>query len=101
MRTWSARADKSGADSYHAYFEKTLLPELRKLPGFLGAYLVARDDADLVELTAHTLWESMAAIDAFAGATPTVAVVEPEARAFLREYDTNVVHRTVLLGTEG
>ncbi|AGB24351.1 hypothetical protein Mycsm_04098 [Mycobacterium sp. JS623] len=40
----------------------------------------ARDDGGVVELTAHTVWESLAAIRAFAGDDITTAVVEPEAR---------------------
>lgn len=39
------------------YFQHTLLPQLRELDGFSGAFLLARDDDGLVELTAHTLWE--------------------------------------------
>jgi heme-degrading monooxygenase HmoA len=97
VRTWSARATKAGADAYRAYFEKTLLPQLRLLAGFSGAYLLARDDDGLVELTAHTLWASMEAIRAFAGDDVTTAVVEPEALAVLERSDPTVVHRDVLL----
>ena len=97
VRTWSARATKAGADAYSAYFEQTLLPELRRLPGFSGAYLLSRDEDGLVELTAHTLWESLDAIRAFAGDDITTAVVEPEALAVLQQSDSTVVHRDVLV----
>jgi heme-degrading monooxygenase HmoA len=97
VRTWSARATKAGADAYSAYFEQTLLPELRELDGFSGAFLLAREDDGLVELTAHTLWESLDAIRAFAGEDITTAVVEPEALAVLEHSDATVVHRNVLL----
>jgi heme-degrading monooxygenase HmoA len=73
-----------------------LLPELRRLPGFSGAYLLARDDDGLIELTAHTLWESQDAIRAFAGDDITTAVVEPEALAVLEHSDATVVHRDVV-----
>lgn len=43
VRTWSATADAAGAGDYSRYFDGTLLPELRKLPGFNGAYLLRRD----------------------------------------------------------
>ena len=97
VRTWSARASKDGAEAYSAYFEKTLLPELRQLPGFSGAYLLARDEEGLVALTAHTLWASLDAIRAFAGEDITTAVVEPEAPAVLQDSDPTVVHRDVRL----
>ena len=97
VRTWSARANVKGAESYTRYFTTTLLPELRKLPGFEGAYLLRRDldAAGTVELTAHTFWESREAIRAFAGDDITVAIVEPEAQAMLLDFDRAATHRTV------
>ena len=97
VRTWSATADAEGAGNYSRYFTGTLLPGLRKLPGFEGAYLLRRDlDGNgTAELTAHTFWESPAAIRAFAGDDITVAIVEPEARAMLRDYDRTATHRSV------
>ena len=103
VRTWSARADAEGAGTYSRYFTATLLPELRKLPGFEGAYLLRRDlDADgTVELTAHTFWESPEAIRAFAGDDITVAIVEPEARAMLLDFDGAATHRIVAADARG
>lgn len=97
VRTWSARATEAGAADYRNYFETTLLPRLRALDGFAGASLLARPVGDLVELTAHTTWESEDAIQVFAGDDLTTAKVEPEALAMLTDSDPAVVHRTVLL----
>ena len=79
VRTWSATADAQGAGNYTRYFTGILLPELRKLHGFEGAFLLRRDLAGNgpVELTAHTFWESPEAIRAFAGNDITVAIVGP------------------------
>jgi heme-degrading monooxygenase HmoA len=98
VRTWSATANAEGAGNYSLYFTSTLLPELRKLPGFEGAYLLRRDlDADgTVELTAHTFWESPAAVRAFAADDVTAAIVEPEAEAMLLDFDRTVTHRSVV-----
>jgi heme-degrading monooxygenase HmoA len=97
VRTWSATADPEGAGNYSRYFTGTLLPELRKLPGFEGAYLLRRDlNADaIVELTAHTFWASADVIRAFAGDDITVAVVEPQAQAMLLDFDRTATHRSV------
>jgi heme-degrading monooxygenase HmoA len=97
VRTWSATADAEGAGNYSRYFTGTLLPELRKLPGFEGAYLLRRDlGADgTIELTAQTFWESPAAIRAFTGDDITVAVVEPEAQAMLLAFDRTAIHHSV------
>jgi hypothetical protein len=98
VRTWSATAAGNGAD-YCRYFGGTLLPQLRKRPGFAGAYLLRRDLAGdgTVELTAHTLWESAEAIRAFAGDDITVAIVEPEAQAMLLDFDRTATHRSVVV----
>ena len=103
VRTWSATAGAKGAGNYSRYFTGTLLPALRKLPGFEGAYLLRRDlDGDgTVELTAHTFWQSPDVIRAFAGDDITVAIVEPEARAMLRDFDRTATHRSVAADARG
>jgi hypothetical protein len=103
VRTWSATPGAGGAGNYSRYFTGTLLPELRKLPGFEGAYLLRRDlDGNgTAELTAHTFWESPAAIRAFAGDDITVAMVEPEARAMLLDFDRAATHRSAAADARG
>jgi hypothetical protein len=98
-RTWSATADAAGAGNYSHYFDGTLLPGLRKLPGFNGAFLLRRDlgQDGTVELTAHTFWESAEVIRAFTGDDITVSVVEPEARAMLLDFDRTATHRSVVV----
>ena len=98
VRTWSATATSAGAADYARYFGGTLLPELRKLPGFEGAYLLRRDLAEdgTVELTAHTFWESAEAIRTFAGEDITLSIVEPEAQAMLLDFDRTAIHRGVI-----
>jgi hypothetical protein len=52
-----------------------------------------------VEITVLTLWASMDAVRAFAGADASVAVVEPEARAALNGFDTYVTHYDLVVQT--
>jgi heme-degrading monooxygenase HmoA len=103
VRTWSATATSAGAGEYSRYFAGTLLPELRGLAGFAGAYLSRRDPGEdgIVELTACTFWESEAAVRGFAGEDITVSVVEPEARAMLLDFDRTAVHRHVVVDARG
>jgi hypothetical protein len=103
VRTWSAIAGPAGAESYSRYFDRTLLPELRKLSGFNGALLLRRDRGEdgTVELTAHTFWESPESIRVFAGDDITVSVVEPEAQAMLLDFDPTAVHRSVAVDARG
>ncbi len=102
-RSWSATATSSGAGDYGRYFAGTLLPQLRGLPGFAGAYLLSRDldDAGSAELTAFTFWESPEAIRAFTGEDITISVVEPEAQAMLLDFDRTATHRTLLVDARG
>src|ERR1700722_13118217 len=97
VRTWSATASPAGAGDYSRYFADTLLPQLRELPGFAGAYLLRRNlrHHGAAELTAHTFGDSREAIRAFAGEDITVAIVEPEAQAMLLDFDRTAPHRGV------
>ena len=103
VRTWSATATSTGAGDYSRYFAGTLLPQLRKLHGFEGAYLLRRDlgEDGTAELTAHTFWDSPGAIRAFAGDDITVAIVEPEAQAMLLDFDRTAAHRSVVVDARG
>jgi len=98
-RTWSARATPAGTTAYVMFFHETLVPQLAQIDGHRGAVVLRRPAGDLVEITVHTFWESMAAIERFAGATYDRAVVEPEARAVLASFDDHVEHRDVALDT--
>jgi heme-degrading monooxygenase HmoA len=78
-----------------------VLPDLRKLPGFLGLELCEAPRGDRVELLVITRWASIEAIKAFAGGNPDRAVVEPGAKAVLAEHDDFVIHYEVTLEAMG
>jgi hypothetical protein len=54
----------------------------------------------VVELVVLTLWESMEAVGKFAGVKPEKAVVEPEARAALTDFDETVTHFEIVHHTD-
>jgi heme-degrading monooxygenase HmoA len=101
VRAWRATATDDGADAYRAHFSRSVLPELQRIDGFQGAYLLRRDHDGSVELQVLTLWDSLDAIGRFAGADLEAAVVEPAARAALTTYDTTVTHHTVVVDAAG
>jgi uncharacterized protein YciI/heme-degrading monooxygenase HmoA len=96
LRMWKARstAEKEGAYVQHA--TKKVFPSLRAIEGYRGAYLLRRSVDGAVELMVLTLWKSMDAIRRFAGSKPERAVVEPEARAVLTDFDNSVTHFEVI-----
>lgn len=91
-RLWRGVADASNADAYQRHATATVLPALREIPGHHGAYLLRRVTGARTEFLVVTLWESIDAIRAFAGADAAKAVVEPEARAVLAEFDNVAQH---------
>jgi heme-degrading monooxygenase HmoA len=101
VRTWHATATAEGAEAYREHFTDSVLPELRRIDGHRGAYLLRRDRDGRVELEVLTLWDSMEAIIRFAGSDAEHAVVEPEAQAVLAAFDSTVTHHTVVVDTVG
>jgi heme-degrading monooxygenase HmoA len=92
IREWRGRAVRSNPDAYPNHFRSNVVPELRALPGFVGAHLCRRDLGDAVEFLVLTKWRSMDAIRAFAGDDPGKAIVEPEGVAALVDFDDRVQH---------
>ena len=93
MRVWRGlAAGPEQAEAYRGHFAGRVCPELAELAGHRGASLLQRRTEAGFELLAVTLWDSLEAIKAFAGDDPEVAVVEPEARAVLADFDESVSH---------
>jgi mannose-6-phosphate isomerase-like protein (cupin superfamily) len=89
-RGWAS--DPAGADAYELHFSDSVRPALEATDGFVDA-TVERVEADgRVEIVVVTRWQSMDAIRSFAGDDIEAAVVEPEARAALADFDARVRH---------
>jgi heme-degrading monooxygenase HmoA len=97
MRTWRAEAGSSGAEGYEDHFRSEVMPTLRKLAGFQGAYVGRRDAGEGVELVVVTLWASLDAVREFAGPNIDHAVVHPDAAAVLARWDQQVGHYDVIV----
>jgi heme-degrading monooxygenase HmoA len=95
-RVWRCitRADAAGA--YVEHLHSATFPKLRQIPGHRGAWLMRRVVPRGVEFLVVTTWDSMEAVERFAGPEPEVAVVPPEARALMVEYDERVQHFEVI-----
>jgi heme-degrading monooxygenase HmoA len=93
---WQAQSTAENYDEYMRHVNTKVFPALRAIEGHRGAYLLRRPLGDRVEVVVLTLWESMDAIQKFAGADPNRAVVEPEARAVLTSFDDFVTHFDVV-----
>ncbi len=92
VRLWRGRARRETADAYQHHVTTAVFPKLDAIDGFRGARVLRREVGGRVEFLVMTEWASWDAIRAFAGTTPDVAVVEPDARAVLDDFDTHVEH---------
>lgn len=100
-RTWRGQASPDKADAYAAHFTRSVVPALQALAGHRGATLLRREVEGGVEFLAVTLWESRAAIEAFAGQDIGRAHVEPAARAVLSAFDDFADHYEVTFTSVG
>jgi hypothetical protein len=92
LRMWRGRADPANADAYIRHARQRVFPTLTKSHGYRGAYILRRILDATAEVVVVTFWESMAAVRQFAGTHPEKAVVEPEAKAVLSDFDRVVRH---------
>lgn len=96
-RVWHARTDGPQAtEAYHQVFETEVLPGLRRVDGFHGAYLLAHQGGGPVRITTLTLFTSLATIRHFAGDDLEREHVTPAARATLLDSAPAVRHLDVL-----
>lgn len=94
-RLWSARATSPQVQAYLAHFSAQVAPALRKFKGYAGHTVLTRDSTGSAEICVTTYWQSMQAIEAFAGPDREAAVVAPAAAALLLEYDKRARHYEV------
>jgi heme-degrading monooxygenase HmoA len=94
-RIWRGAVAKADGDAYAEYTEGTGLAGYTNTPGNRGAWMLRRDVDDKTEFLMFTLWDSMEAIEAFAGDRPEVAVFYPEDDHYLVEREETVSHYDV------
>jgi heme-degrading monooxygenase HmoA/uncharacterized protein YciI len=99
LRLWRGRATAAKAGEYLRHVKEKVLPKLESIPGHRGVCLLQRSVESGIEYVVLTLWASMDAVRSFAGSEPDKAVVEPEARAALSEFDPTVTHYEIVVDT--
>jgi uncharacterized protein len=97
LRRWSAHATQELLPKYLQHFSKNVLPELRRVPGYLAASVSLRHVENEVEILVETTWRSLESIRGFAGPDLEAAVVAPEAAALLSTFDRRVQHSEIAI----
>ena len=95
-RSWHGRVPREKADEYAEYVRRTGIAGYRSTPGNRGAWLLRRDEGDIVHFMTLSLWDDRAAIEAFAGPDIEAARYYPEDDLYLLEREPTVMHYTVV-----
>ena len=98
VRIWSGTVRTTDAERYADYIRDTGFPEYGQTPGNRGAWLLRRDDHDdeTTEFISLSLWDTVAAIRAFAGEDIEAAVLYPEDERYLVDGGTHIRHYEVV-----
>ena len=99
-RIWHGWTGESDADEYEAMMRADVLPGIRRVKGYLGAYLLRRAVGNEVEFVTITQFTDMEAVKGFAGEDYTLAVIHPPARRILVRFDERSVHYETVLTPE-
>jgi antibiotic biosynthesis monooxygenase (ABM) superfamily enzyme len=96
-RTWHGWTSRPNADAYERLLREEVFRGIaaRKIAGYHGIELLRRDVGDEVEFQTLMWFESLDAVEAFAGTPYDQAVVPPAARALLARFDDRSAHYDV------
>src|SRR5712664_2215045 len=97
LRRWTARTTEAQLPKYLEHFSKNVLPELRRVSGYLGATVSLRRLESEIEILVETTWRSLEAIRNFAGPDPEAAVVADRAPALLTDFERRVRHYEIAI----
>jgi heme-degrading monooxygenase HmoA len=91
-RHWRGLAKPEHADDYVEHLRTDTIGQLSKIPGFVSVSILRRKVQQGVEFLILTNWQSMEAIEQFAGHDLETAVVPERVQEMMIEYDRRVRH---------
>lgn len=89
VRTWAGRTALEDGDAYERFMIECAAPDYASVEGLKKLYFTRRDEGDVAHFLLITIWESMAAVEAFAGADASKAKYYPEDDQYLLEKDAH------------
>src|SRR6201994_2002800 len=98
-RHWRGWTAPENADAYQELLSGTVLPGLKKFSGYRGGYVLRRDVPGEVEFVVVNLFDSIEAVQQFAGPEYAVAQFEPEAKRLLARVEPLAAHYEVCVNT--
>jgi hypothetical protein len=96
-RVWHGWTTPANADAYETLLKSEIFTgiEGRQIAGYRGIHLFRRNLGKEVEFVTVMWFDSMDAVQVFAGENYEVAVVPPKARALLSRFDARSQHYEV------
>lgn len=96
-RIWHGWTTEGSADAYECLLRSEIFVGIlrREIPGFRAIDLLRRSVPEGVEFVTLMWFDSIKAVQRFAGPDYEVAVVPPEARQLLMRFDNQSAHYTV------
>ena len=91
-RHWRGWTTPENADAYEQLLRSRVLPGLAKVEGHRGAMILRREVGDEVEFVVVNLFDSLEAVQRFAGADYGIPVFEPEAERLLSRVEPFAEH---------
>jgi heme-degrading monooxygenase HmoA len=99
-RHWRGLCKHEQAPHYISHLRHETFPALAAIKGFVKASILQRKLEEGVEFLIVTEWESMLAIEQFAGDDSSLAVVPLPVQQMMIRYDEQVQHYTIEFNTE-
>jgi heme-degrading monooxygenase HmoA len=91
-RIWRGRTLAAKADAYEAYLFASGISKIREIPGNLGVTVLRRQDGQETEFLVISIWDSLDAVQRFAGKDYEKTVVLDRDREYLLEVEPTVRH---------
>lgn len=96
VRQWRAWCAWETADPYEQLLRYSILPELDRIDGCRGAYVLRREtEDDEIEFLVVHLFDSLAVVKSFAGDDYQMAVIPEAARPLLARFEQTATHYEV------
>ena len=100
VRTWHGRTRIEDADAYEQFMRVRAAPDYALIPGLIRAVFTRRDEASVSHFLLITFWDSMEAVEAFAGPDPSKAKYYPEDEEYLLEKEPHSLNHVLFFDSE-
>src|SRR5215210_4650112 len=97
-RIWHGVTEAAKSDEYLDYLNETGVPDYRATEGNLSVYVLCKIEDERAHFLTVSFWESMSAIEGFAGSDPERARYYPGDEEFLLHFEPTVEHYEVMVG---